>query len=113
MTSAQPFGVYGGLAEKPERRLAGGQIDHFDVFPGDAAGEPGSDCFHQRLFGGKARGEAFVPVGFAERVGNFARGEDSLEEAVSETGMRLLNARDFSQVSANRKDHVPIVAQVE
>jgi len=110
LAGAEAFGVAGGLAGEAEGGFAGGQIDDFDVVPGDAVGESGADGLHEGLFGGEAGGEAFVFVGFAEGVGDLAGGEDAVEEAVSEAVVGVGNARNFGEVGTNRENHALIVS---
>ncbi len=110
LSGAEAFGVAGGLAGEAEGGFAGGQIDDFDVVPGDAVGESGADGLKEGLFGGEAGGEAFVFVGFAEGVGDLAGGEDAEEEAVSEAVVCLGDAGDFGEIGAERENHFFIVS---
>lgn len=57
------------------------------------------------LFGGKSSGQAFTCITFPQTVGLLGRGENAVQEPLSKTVQRLLNARDFNQVRAAADDH--------
>ena len=90
---------------QPQRGLAGRQIGHFEILPGDAALPARADGLHAGLFGREARGVAFVAVGLALHVRDLRGREDAAGETRPEALDGGADARHLGQIHAGAHDH--------
>lgn len=100
VNDAQLRRYLGGAAMKAQVGATAGFPHHFNLQPVHAPADAGSQCLGGGFFGGKSSGKAFGRVAFAQAVSLFGGREDSIQKPLSIALKRLLNARDFNQVSA-------------
>jgi YfiH family protein len=70
----------------------------FYTTPEDTTGMAGTEGFHRRLFGGKARGKGRGEVAFAPAIGDFTFGEHTADEPVTVALNGCRDARNLSRV---------------
>ena len=95
----------GCAAVEAEAGTAAGLPHHFNFQPVHTPADAGSEGLGGGFFGGKSSGEALGRVAFAQAVRLLARGEHAVQKPLSIAIDRLLNARDFYQVSAAADNH--------
>ncbi len=105
VSHAQLRGNLSGAAMEAEIGATAGFPHHFNFEPIHAPAYAGSEGLGGSLFGGKSSGQTFGGVSFAQTVGLLGGREDAIQKALSVALKRLLNARNFNQVSAAADDH--------
>ena len=96
--------VESAAGPEEDRSLAGSSMD-LDLAPGDTAADAGTEGLGAGLLGGEAGGETLGGVLLSETEGDFGRGEDAVEEAITEAADAFLDTLDFDEVGAQTQDH--------
>lgn len=76
----------------------------FNVFPHDAAGLPGSEGLHRRLFRGKPSGEMWDRVSTLCTISNLAVREDAAQKSIAIAFEDVGDARQVRRVDAYSND---------
>jgi len=93
----------GGALMKPYLRGAVSPND-FDSSPEHAAGVPGAQCLHRRLFGGESGGERRVGIALVPAVGDFLVREDTIDEPIAVPFDGGGNPGDLGRIDARAYD---------
>ena|ERR1700722_660595 len=106
------MGIFGGFTVKLKRGATGGEVGYFEIAPADAASPTGSQGFHSSFLGGEPCGIAFIEIGFALGVCDFAIGEDTFLETAAVAGEGVFDPRNFAQIDSGSDDHDPPPGEV-
>src|SRR5271163_4938863 len=84
---------------------ASGQALHFELLPAYSVLNPGAERLCAGFLGGESCGVALCGILFAAAVGDFLRGKDSAQKAVTESEDGRADAIDFDDVDAGADEH--------
>lgn len=99
----------GGPAREMNRRPLARLAANLDLLPTDATADSCAQRLCCRFLGGKAGGKTLFRGFFAEAVGDFARSEDPVKEAVTKTGDTVPYSVNLCHVRADPQNHLSIV----
>ena len=94
-----------GTCAKHQRRLAAGEVDDLDRFPGDPDIPAGAKRFHHRFLGGKARGPVAFRILKARTVLDLTWCEDAFQETLAASLHDFLDTGYGDQIDAMSTNH--------
>src|SRR5262245_8789950 len=101
-----------GRPQKNEERFATLLLAYIDVAPAHGFADPGAEGFCHRLFARETRSQMALREFHRHRILDFTVCEDAMQETLSESLDRTLDARAFDHINADT-DYTHIFTPVE